>query len=42
MHRHEDVTATDELLVEVELGNGRPVGELFDAYEEEKGGNVLA
>lgn len=31
VHGDEDVAAADELLVEVELGDGEPVGVLLDA-----------
>jgi hypothetical protein len=30
MHRHQDITATDELLIDVQLRYGRPLGVFFD------------
>jgi hypothetical protein len=35
MHGHQDITATNELFFEVELGDGRPLGVLLHTYPKQ-------
>jgi len=42
VHRHQDISATDELLADVQLGNGLPIAVLLDTCYFSVSQNILS